>query len=116
MEAYPGAGEATRGENVGGWRRPPTLWSAVFPLQGRAGSGGEDPLPRRWAMICPMCIANVALAVAGVTTSGGATAIALRILGRKRGAKRKAEEGFPISHPRWARDRQDGAAGSERHR
>lgn len=67
-------------------------------------------------MICPMCIANVALAVAGVTTSGGATAIALRILGRKRGAKRKAEGGFPTSHPRRARDRQDGAAGSERHR
>jgi len=67
-------------------------------------------------MICPMCIANAALAVAGVTTSGGATAIALRILGRKRGVKRKAGGGFPTSQPRRATDRQDGAAGSERHR
>jgi hypothetical protein len=67
-------------------------------------------------MLCPMCIANAALAVAGVTTSGGATAIALRILGRKRGAKRKAEGEFPTSHPRRARDRQDGAGSSERHR
>ena len=67
-------------------------------------------------MICPMCIANATLAVVGVTTSGGATAIALRILGRKRGAKRKAEGGFPTSHSRRARDRQDDAAGSERHR
>ncbi len=54
-------------------------------------------------MICPMCIANAALAVAGVTTSGGATATELRILGRKRGAKRKAEGGFPTSQPRRAR-------------
>jgi len=61
-------------------------------------------------MICPMCIANAALAVAGVTTSGGATAIALRILGRKRRLKLK---GAP---PRRAKDRQDGAGGSERNR
>jgi len=67
-------------------------------------------------MLCPMCIANAALAVAGVTTSGGATAMALRILRRKRGLKRKAEGGFLSSLPRRARDRQDGAARSERHR
>jgi hypothetical protein len=67
-------------------------------------------------MICPMCIANAALAVAGVTTSGGATAIALRILGRRRGVKRKAEGESLSSLPRRARDRQDGAGSSERHR
>ncbi len=67
-------------------------------------------------MICPMCIANAALAVAGVTTSGGATAIALRIFRRKRRLKLKAERGFLGSPPRRARDRQDGSAGSERHR
>jgi len=65
-------------------------------------------------MICPMCVANAALAVAGVTTSGGATAFALRILRRKRGARRKGEgRSFP---PRPAPDRQDVAASSERHR
>ena len=67
-------------------------------------------------MICPMCIANAALAVAGVTTSGGATAIALRILRRKRGLKRKAEGGFLRSLPRRARDRQEGSGGSKRYR
>jgi len=65
-------------------------------------------------MLCPMCIANAILAVAGVTTSGGATAIALGILRRKRGPKRKAEGGFLCSPPRRTRDRQDGSAGSER--
>jgi hypothetical protein len=67
-------------------------------------------------MICPMCIANAALAVAGVTTSGGATAIALRIFRRKRRVKLNTERGFLSSPPRRARDRQDGAGGSERHR
>jgi len=66
-------------------------------------------------MICPICIANAALAVAGVTTSGGATAMALRILRRKRRAKRKADGGFLSSLPRRARDRQDGATRSEWH-
>jgi hypothetical protein len=66
-------------------------------------------------MLCPMCIANAALAVAGATTSGGAAAMALRILRRKRGLKRKAEEGFPGSLPRRARDRQDRAVRSEEH-
>jgi hypothetical protein len=42
-------------------------------------------------MICPMCIANAAMAVAGVTASGGGTAITATILRRKRGMKRKAE-------------------------
>ena len=64
-------------------------------------------------MISPMCIANAALAVAGVTTSGGATALALRILRRKRGAKRKAEGGFLSSRSRRARDGQDPTARSE---
>ena len=67
-------------------------------------------------MICPMCIANAVLAVAGVTTSGGATAIALGILRRKRIAKRKLEGVFLSSLPRRARDRQDGPAGSEKQR
>jgi hypothetical protein len=66
-------------------------------------------------MICPVCIANAALAVAGVTTSGGATAIALRILWQKRGVKRKAKGRFLTSLPRRARDMQDHAAGSEWH-
>jgi hypothetical protein len=61
-------------------------------------------------MLCPMCIANAALAVAGVTTSGGATAIALRILEKKRRLKLKS------SPPRPARDRQDRTGGSERNR
>jgi len=67
-------------------------------------------------MLCPMCIANAALAVAGVTTSGGATAIALRILRRKRGTKPKAEGGFLSSRFRRARDRQFRAESSERNR
>jgi hypothetical protein len=63
-------------------------------------------------MICPVCIANAAAAVAGVTTSGGATAMALRILQRQRRVKRKPEGGFLrflSSLPRRARDRQDRA-------
>jgi hypothetical protein len=48
-------------------------------------------------MICPVCIANAALAVAGAATSGGAAAMALRVLRRKRGVKRKTEAGFLIS-------------------
>ena len=67
-------------------------------------------------MLCPMCLANAALAVAGVTTSGGATAIALRIFSRKRRAKRRAEAGILSSNAHRARNRQDRAAGSERHR
>ena len=64
-------------------------------------------------MLCPMCITNAALAVAGVTTSGGATAIALRILRRKRGVKRKSEGGFLRFRLRRTRDRHDRAAGLE---
>ena len=64
-------------------------------------------------MICPMCIANAALAVAGVTTSGGATAIALRILRRKRRVKPKAEGAFLSSGSRRTRDRQNRSARSE---
>ena len=64
-------------------------------------------------MICPMCIANAALAVAGVTTTGGATAVALRMFRRTRGVKRKGAGGLPNSLPRSARDRRDRAARSE---
>jgi len=62
-------------------------------------------------MMCPLCIANAALAVAGVTTSGGATALALRILRRKRGVKPKL--GFFKSRSGRARDGQDREARSE---
>jgi hypothetical protein len=48
-------------------------------------------------MICPVCIANAALAVAGAATSGGTAAMALQVLRQKRGVKRKAEGGFLIS-------------------
>ena len=42
-------------------------------------------------MICPACVANAAMAVAGVTgTSGGVTAIAWRIL-RWRGFGKKSD-------------------------
>jgi len=67
-------------------------------------------------MICPMCIANAALAVAGVTASGGATAVALRMLRRARGVKQKAAGGFSVSLRRSARDQRDQAARSEGHR
>ena len=61
-------------------------------------------------MICPMCISNAALAVAGAATSGGAAAVALRILRLKQGLKGKAQGGFFSSLLRRAR-----AALSERH-
>lgn len=66
-------------------------------------------------MICPVCIANAALAVAGAATSGGATAMALRILRRKAGVKQKAERECLRFLPPPARDRQDREARSERH-
>lgn len=67
-------------------------------------------------MICPMCIANAALALAGATTLGGAAVMTLRILWRKRGLKGKAEGVFLSFLRRRLRDRQKRAARSERHR
>lgn len=64
-------------------------------------------------MICPMCGANAALALAGAATSGGAVAMALRILRRIRGVKGKAEGRFLRPLPHRTRSRQDRVARSE---
>jgi hypothetical protein len=48
-------------------------------------------------MICPVCVANAAMAVAGVTTSaGGASAIVVRVLRWRKGRqrRRRTEERF----------------------
>ena len=67
-------------------------------------------------MLCPVCIANAALAVAGATTSGGAAAMALRILRRERRVKGKGDGRSPNFLPRRTKDRRDRSAGSERYR
>lgn len=56
-------------------------------------------------MICPMCITSAALAMVGASTSGGAAAMALRILRWKRRVKPKPEARFPNLISRRARDR-----------
>ena len=66
-------------------------------------------------MICPVCVANAALAVAGAATSGGAAAMALRIFQRKHGVKRKVELRLD-SPPRQASNTQSGGARFEWHR